>query len=126
MNRYAPYAGIILAAALAYTLSLLVPEIWVGAIAALPLAVTRKRLAFAAGFLIGLLATMSFYLLYPLSLVGQLSAVVAQVASIPAVLIVLIFPLSYGLVMGLAGLLWSGLAENERVRGMLRMKPSRV
>lgn len=124
MNRYAPYAGIVLTVVLAYGLSLLLSEIWVGAIAALPLALTRKRFAFPAGFLIGLLAPMSFYLLYPLSMVGQLSGVVAQIASIPAVLVVLIYPLSYGLVMGLSGLLWSGLAENGQVRGMVRRDPS--
>ncbi len=122
MNRHAPYVEVILAVALAYAFNLLLPIIWVGAFAALPLALTRKRIALSVGFLTGLLVPASFYLLYPLSMVSRLAAVMAQIASIPAVLVVVIFPLGYGLVMGLSGLLWSGLAENERVRGLLRRR----
>ena len=126
MNRRAPYVGVILAVALAYAFNLLVPIIWAGAFAALPLALARKRIALSVGFLTGVLVPMSFYLLYPLSMVSRLAAVMAQIASIPAVLVVVIFPLSYGLVMGLSGLLWSGLAENEQVSGLLRRKPARA
>ena len=122
MNRHAPYVGVILAVALAYAFNLLVPIIWVGALAALPLALTKKRVALPVGFLIGVLVPMSFYLLYPLSMVSRLAAVMAQIASIPAVLVVVVFPLSYGLVMALSALLWSGLAENERVSGLPRRK----
>ncbi len=66
MNRHAPYVGVILAVALAYAFNLLVPIIWVGAFAALPLALARKRIALSVGFLTGVLVPASFYLQEPL------------------------------------------------------------
>ncbi|MDG6941404.1 MAG: hypothetical protein JRN34_00560 [Nitrososphaerota archaeon] len=68
----------------------------------------------------------SFYPLYLLSTASQLSVNMAQIASIPAALVVMTLPLSCGVTMGLSGLLWSGLVENEQVSGLLRRTPAIV
>jgi hypothetical protein len=97
-----------------------VPIIWIGVIAALPLLKMRKTYALLIGFLIGLLVSMSLYLLYPLPVVLKLSGIMSQIASISSVLVVVVFPLFYGIIMGLSGLFWSGLIENPRVSGAQR------
>ncbi len=114
------YLGVPVSIALAYAFNLLVPVIWVGVFAALPLLKIKKMYALVVGFLIGLLASMSLYLLYPLPMVVKLSGVMSQLASIPSALVIVIFPLFYGIVMGLSGLFWSGLIENPRVSGVFK------
>ncbi|MDG6922172.1 MAG: hypothetical protein JRN67_02625 [Nitrososphaerota archaeon] len=118
MSKYLQYLGVPLAIVLAYAFNLYVPVIWVGVIAALPLLKLRKVYALVFGFLIGLLVPMSLYLLYPLSMVVKLSGIVSQIASLPSVLVIVIFPLFYGIVMGLSGVFWSALLENPRIGGV--------
>ena len=115
------YLGVPAAVALAYVFTFLVPVVWIGVVASLPLFRIRKAYALLFGFLIGLLAPMSLYLLYPLDMVSKLSVIVGQIASIPSFLVIAVFPLFYGITMGLSGLLWSGLVENPRVSKALRM-----
>ena len=112
--------GVAVAVILAYVLAMFVPFIWIGAVAALPLLRIRKLYALIGGFVIGFIAPLSMYLLYPIPMIGKLAEVISQIASIPALLAILGFPLFYGLIMGLAGLLWAGLAEN------IQMNKSRV
>lgn len=109
------YAGIVLAIILAYVFAIFVPIVWVSAVAALPLLRIRKLLALVFGLLIGVVAPLTMYLLYPISMVGKLAEVMSQIASIPPFLTILAFPMFYGLIMGLAGLFWAGLAENIRM-----------
>lgn len=116
------YLGVAVAVILAYAFTFLVPVVWIGAVASLPLLRIRKVYALLSGFLIGLLAPMSLYLLYPLGMVSKLSVIVGQIASIPSFLVIVMFPLFYGVTMGLSGLFWSGLAENPRVSRALRMQ----
>ncbi|MDG6995820.1 MAG: hypothetical protein JRN52_07850 [Nitrososphaerota archaeon] len=123
MSKYLQYLGIPLAIVLAYAFNLYVPVVWVGVIAALPLLKLRKSYSLVFGFLVGLLVPMSLYLFYPLLMVMKLSAIVSQIASIPSVLVIVIFPLFYGIIMGLSGLFWSGLAENSSIGGGTRNQP---
>jgi hypothetical protein len=113
MNRYVKYLGIPASIALAYAFNLFVPVIWIGVLAALPLLEMRKMHALISGFLIGLLVSMSLYLFYQLPMVVKLSGIMSQIASIPSALVIVVFPLFYGIVMGLSGLFWSGLIENR-------------
>lgn len=106
------YIGVAVAVILAYVLAIFVPFIWISAVAALPLLRIRKLYALIAGFLIGFAAPLSMYLFYPVSMIGKLAEVISQIASIPPFLAILGFPIFYGLIMGLTGLLWAGLAEN--------------
>jgi hypothetical protein len=96
-----------------------VPVIWIGVLAALPLLKLRKAYALIVGFFIGLLASMSLYLLYPLPMVFKLSGVMSQIALFPSALIIVIFPLFYGIIMGLSALFWAGLIENPHVGATL-------
>ncbi len=114
------YLGIPVSIALAYAFNLLVPVIWVGIFAALPLLKIKKIYALVVGFFIGLLASMSLYLLYPLPMVVKLSGIMSQLASIPSALVIVIFPLFYGIIMGLSSLFWSGLIENPRISGAFK------
>lgn len=106
------YVGAVLAVVLAYVLNLFVPIIWIAIVASLPLLRIRKRYAVLSGFLIGLLVPLSLYLMYPIPMVGELSGIMGQLAGLPPFLVVVVFPLFYGIIMGLGGLFWSGLAEN--------------
>jgi hypothetical protein len=115
------YLGVALAVVLAYVLTFFVPLVWTGVVASLPLLRMRRTHTLLFGFLIGLLAPMSLYLLYPLNMVAKLSVTVGQIASLPPLLVVAGFPLFYGIIMGLSGFFWSGLAENPRVSKALRM-----
>jgi hypothetical protein len=106
------YLGIAVAVILAYVFAIFVPLVWISVVAALPLLRIRKLHALIFGFVIGLVAPLSVYLLYPFSLIGKLAGAISQIASIPPFLAILGFPLFYGIIMGLAGLFWAGLAEN--------------
>jgi hypothetical protein len=121
MNRL-DCLGVAAAVVLAYVFTFLVPVVWIGVLASLPLLKIRKAYALLFGFLIGLLAPMSLYLMYPLDMVAKLSVTVGQIALIPSSLVIAGFPLFYGIVMGLSGLFWSGLAENPRISKALRMQ----
>jgi hypothetical protein len=121
MNRL-DCLGVAAAVVLAYVFTFLVPVVWIGVLASLPLLKIRKAYALLFGFLIGLLAPMSLYLMYPLDMVAKLSVTVGQIALIPSSLVVAGFPLFYGIVMGLSGLFWSGLVENPRISKALRMQ----
>ena len=109
------YIGVALAVALAYIFAIFVPVIWISAVAALPLLRIRKLHALVFGLLIGLLAPLSMYFLYPLSMIGKLAGIISQIASIPPFLTIVGYPLFYGIIMGLAGLFWAGLAENIQI-----------
>ena len=115
------YLGVPAAAVLAYVFTFLVPVAWLGVVASLPLLTIRKAYALFFGFLIGLLAPVSLYLLYPPDMVSKLSVTIGQIASIPSLLVIVMFPLFYGITMGLSGLFWSGLAENPRISKAFRM-----
>lgn len=106
------YLGIIASLALAYVLSIFVPIVWIAVIAALPLLRIRKLFALVSGFAIGIMAPLSLYLLYPLPMVPKLAGVISQIAGIPLFITIMGFPLFFGIIMGLGGLFWSGLAEN--------------
>ena len=106
------YVGAVLAVVLAYVLNLFVPIIWIANVASLPLLRIRKRYAVLSGFLIGLLVPLSLYLMYPIPMVGELSGIMGQLAGLPPFLVVVVFPLFYGIIMRHGGLFWSGLAEN--------------
>jgi len=115
------YLGVPAAVVLAYVFTFLVPVTWLGVVASLPLLKIRKAYALLFGFLIGLLAPLSLYFLYPLDMVSKLSVTIGEIASIPSLLVIVMFPLFYGITMGLSGLFWSGLAENPRISKALRM-----
>ena len=106
------YIAVAVAVILAYVLAIFVPFIWIGIIASLPLLRIRKLYALIGGFVIGFIAPLSMYLLYPIPIIEKLADVISQIASIPPFLAILGYPLFYGLMMGLGGLFWAGLAEN--------------
>ena len=123
MSKYLPYLGVPISIVLAYAFNLYVPAIWVGVIAALPLLRLSKAYALVFGFVTGLFVPMSLYVLYPLSMVVKLSGIVSQIALIPSPLVIAIFPLSYGIIIGLSGLFWSGLAESRRINRRTKSQP---
>jgi hypothetical protein len=112
---------------LAYALNFLLPVAWIGFLAALPLLdIRKKKYALLIGFLIGFIAPMSLYLLYPLGMIGKLSVVMGQIAGIPSIVAIMIFPLFFGIVMGLSGLFWSGFAENQLISKEFRLQKTKA
>ena len=121
MNRRR-YLGLLAAIVVAYALNFLLPVAWIAFLPALPLLVFSKKYALFFGFLIGLLVPLSLYLVYPISLIGELSVVMGEITGIPSILAILIFPLFYAIIMGLSGLFWTGFAENRQISKWLGLQ----
>lgn len=122
MSDLRVYVGIPASAALAYILVLpqqFAPYVWTGVIAAIWLMWIGKKKAPFVGFAIGTAVLLSTYLFYPLNNVSSFSGTLSSITSMPAPVLILIYPLIYGVVMGLGALLWSGVneyIENEITR----------
>lgn len=122
MNRWIPYAGIPVSVALAYGLVFLVPYAFAAIAAAIPLLYLSRRAAGIAGFLAGLLEPFSIYLLYPLQAVSRLSGILSQLTGFPPVLLIVIYPLMYGIIEAVSALLFVGV--RERAAGSGRKEPA--
>lgn len=115
MSNIKVYIGIPAAVALTYILVIpqeISPYIWTGAIAAICLMWINSKRAPLIGFAIGTMVLLSTYLFYPLGEVSRFSGILSSITSIPSVLLILIYPLIYGIIMGLGALFWSGLNKN--------------
>lgn len=111
MNRIMPYFGIPVSIGLAYLLIFTVPYAFAAVLVGLPLMFLGRKSSALSGFLIGALAAFSVYLLYPLGSVSKLSGIVSQIISIPGALLIVIFPLMYGIIAALSALLFTGILE---------------
>ena len=111
MNKWLPYIGIAVSVGLSYALIFTVPYA-IGAIAVgIPLLLLSKKSSGILGFFIGFISAMSTYLMYPMSAFTELSKIISQLTSMPSFLIVVIFPLMYGIIACVSALLFTGLRE---------------
>lgn len=110
-NRF--IAGFIAASvAISYLLLIFLPLPYLAILAAVPLSVIGWKKSLPLGFLIGFVSALSLYLIYPVPDVMKLSAIIAGIVSLPAVIITIAFPLFYGLIFAFSGMLWSEVAFN--------------
>lgn len=111
MNRWLPYAGIPFSIALSYALVFTVPFAMGAIVAGIPLLFLGRKWSAVSGFLIGLMVPFSVYLLYPLGSVSRLSGIIAQLIGMPALLIIVVFPLMYGIMTAISALIFTGVRE---------------
>ncbi len=111
MNKTFVASGIVVSVGLAYA-SLFTIQYAFGAILlGIPLMVLGKKYSGIAGFLIGLVSSLTIYLLYPLSSVSKLAGIVQQIIGIPSLALIVLFPLMYGLIGAVSALLFTGIRE---------------
>ena len=111
MNKTFVASGIVVSVGLAYA-SLFTIQYAFGAILlGIPLMVLGKKYSGIAGFLIGLVSSLTIYLLYPLSSVSELGGIVQQIIGIPSLALIVLFPLMYGLIGAVSALLFTGIRE---------------
>ncbi len=70
---------------------------------------TVKRAALA-GFLIGF-STIIIYIIYPMAPLFKLSSILGTATGMPGIVLIIIYPLIYGLIMMLSALLFSDLTK---------------
>lgn len=111
MNKYVPYAGIPISAAVAYLTVLFVQPAYGAVLVGVPLLFLGRKYSGIAGFVIGLLVPFALLLTYPVSEAVQLSGIVGQLTGMPGTLILVVYPLMYGIIGAISALLFTGIRE---------------
>lgn len=109
MNKF---LFIALSIILAYLLIFLFPFAWTAIFASIPLLVLNAKKSAISGFAIGFIAPLSIYLLYPLEKVFDLSSIIGSIVGLSPLLLLVIFPLMYGIIMAISAAIWSGIYVN--------------
>lgn len=111
MNKLLPYVGIPVSIALAYLMLFNVQYVFSAIIVGIPLMFLGRRLSAVSGFVIGIVVPFSIYLFYPMSAVVQLSGIISQLTGMPGALLIVIYPLMYGIITLVSALLFTGIRE---------------
>ncbi len=111
MNKYLPYAGIIISIALAILAVFTIMQPYAAIIVGVPLMFLEWRYSALSGFIIGLVVPFSILLSYPISSVETLSGIVGQLTGMPSGLLIIIYPLMFGIITALSALLFTGIRE---------------
>ncbi len=113
--RYTSAIG--LSIVLSFIVLIEVPYAWMSFFAAIPFIVLKSKWNAFVGFAIGILSSLAMFLEYPLHLVSQLARILGAIAGFPPEVVLMLFPLLYGLIFGLSSLFWVGV-EYEKVLQM--------
>ncbi|PMP75468.1 MAG: hypothetical protein C0180_01225 [Aciduliprofundum sp.] len=108
MNRDYVFIGISII--LAYLFLFFTPYPWTGIFAAIPLFKLTVKRAALAGFFIGF-STIIIYIIYPMAPLFKLSSILGTATGMPGIVLIIIYPLIYGLTMMLSALLFSDLTK---------------
>ncbi len=95
---------------LAYIFVIFIPYAWTGIFASIPLYRINIKRAGIAGFIIGF-STISIYLIYPSSKLLELSEILGKATGIQGLILIIIYPLFYGIIMMLSAMLFSELKK---------------
>ncbi len=112
MNNRLSAVFIIASVALSFIILIFIPLPYLAAVAAIPLFFLSWKRALSVGFLIGLASALSLYMIYPVANVIKLSSIVSGIVSLPSAVVLLGFPLFFGLIFAFSGMLWSEVASN--------------
>jgi hypothetical protein len=112
MTKTGVVISIVASAAVSYATLFFLPLAYLAVIAAIPLMYLRGWRSFVSGLIVGFASAFSLYLIYPVQKVAELSAVIGGIVSLSPVLVLVVFPLVYGLILAFAALLWSEIREN--------------
>jgi hypothetical protein len=116
MTKIGAVISIIASAAVSYATLLFLPLAYLAVVAAIPLMYLKGWKTFVVGLIIGIASAFSLYLIYPLQKVAELSAIIGGIVSLSPVLVLVVFPLVYGLILAFGALLWSEILENIALR----------
>ncbi len=73
--------------------------IWMGIIPGIIIGfIKRRSTRLISGFLIGFLFSLLLYLAYPLNYLASLDKVIGNLAGLPGIILLIIYPLLYGLI----------------------------
>lgn len=111
MNRYLPYAGIPISIGASYVSLFFAPYAFSAIIVGLPLLYLGRKSSAVSGFLVGALTAFSVYLFYPLSSVGKLAGIISQIIYLPGPLLIVLFPLFFGIIAAVSALFFCGIRE---------------
>lgn len=120
MNKGFVLAGIIVSIALAYASLFTILYAFGAIFLGIPLMVLSRRYSGIAGFIIGIASAFSIYFMYPLSSISRLAGIVQQIIGIPSSLLIVLFPLMYGLIGAVSALLFTGIRENLEPRSGIK------
>ncbi len=111
MNKYLPYVGIPVSAAVAYLAVFFLQPAYAAVLVGIPLLFLGRKYSALSGFVIGLVVPFIMLLSYPVSEVVQLSGIVGQLTGMPGTLILVVYPLMYGVIGAISALLFTGIRE---------------
>ncbi len=112
MNKGIIAAGIVVSIALAYASLFFITYAFGAILLGIPLMVLNRKYSGIAGFVIGIVSSASIYLMYPLASVTKLAGIVQQIIGIPSTVLIIVFPLMFGLIGAVSALLFTGIREN--------------
>ncbi|MGC8572747.1 MAG: hypothetical protein ACP5L0_01880 [Caldisphaera sp.] len=85
--------------ALTLALSYFIPYVWIGIIPGIIMGLIRRRsLRLISSFLIGFIGSLLMYLVYPINYLVSLAKTVGALAGISWLILILVYPLLYGLI----------------------------
>lgn len=111
MNKVIPYVGIPVSIALAFLLLFSVPYAFSAIVVGIPLMFLGRKVSATSGFVIGLGVPFSIYLFYPVASVVKLSGILSQLTGMPGTLLIVIYPLMYGIITLISALFFTGVRE---------------
>ncbi|QGA54022.1 hypothetical protein GFS03_05245 [Sulfolobus sp. E5-1-F] len=106
---------IIISIILAYIMQILVLYPFTAIAVGIPLGLLSRKYSAIGGFLIGLLSSLSIYLIYPISDVVKIAEVVGQLLGINSFLVILLYPLVYGIISLISALLFNYIIRVSRI-----------
>ncbi len=111
MNKGIIAAGIVVSIALAYASLFFITYAFGAILLGIPLMVLHRKYSGIAGFVIGIVSSASIYLMYPIASVTKLAGIVQQIIGLPSTLLIILFPLMFGLIGAVSALLFTGIRE---------------
>ncbi|MGC8567036.1 MAG: hypothetical protein ACP5I6_05880 [Caldisphaera sp.] len=99
MSKVSNIIIVVVSVALTLILSYFIPYVWIGIIPGVIIGFMRRRsIRLISGFLIGFLGSLIMYFVYPINYFVPLAKSVGELAGISWLILILAFPLLFGLV----------------------------
>ncbi|MDP8012180.1 MAG: hypothetical protein ACP5F1_02910 [Thermoplasmata archaeon] len=99
---------------LSYIFVFFTPYALTAIIAAIPLFVFKPKFSSLYGFLIGFIVPLSIYIIYPFNYIVKLSNIIGSLVGFPSIIVIIIFPLLYGIIMAISSAIYSGIYEKRK------------
>lgn len=93
----------------------LYPEIYLAIVAGIPLFRFTQRYAFTIGFLVGIISNfLVLLILYPLSLILKLSNILSLLSGLPAIVLLVFYPILFSIVLALSATIASEIYRRTK------------